>query len=147
MCSRVNNAVQFFLVHPGGPFYAKKDEGVWTIPKGLAEPGEDLLLCAQREFREETGIIPGGEYSSLGIVKLKSGKIVHGWMFFGKWDEKDGITSNTFPLEWPPKSKRFIDIPEADRGGWFEYDDALKKIHPQQQAFLFRAIELIERAS
>ena len=93
---------EFFLIHPGGPFYRNKDEGVWSIPKGLAVPEEDLVAAAQREFNEETGIAPTGEFHSLGWIKMKSGKVVHAWMFSGTWDEKDGINSNTFPLEWPP---------------------------------------------
>ena len=139
------NTPEFFLVHPGGPFYQKKDDGVWTIPKGLADPDEELLLTAKREFAEETGLATTGEFDSLGSVKLKSGKIVHAWLFAGNWNEKDGITSNLFSLEWPPRSGKFLNVPEADRGGWFSYDEALKKIHPAQQPFIIRAAELIAR--
>jgi predicted NUDIX family NTP pyrophosphohydrolase len=136
---------EFFLVHPGGPFYAKKDDGVWTIPKGLTEPHEDLLASARREFTEETGIVPHGELNPLGSVKLKSGKIVHAWMFRGEWNEEEGIHSNTFPLEWPPRSGNFIDVPEADRGGWFRYEDALKKINAGQQPLLTRAVSVLKQ--
>ena len=145
MYRSVNKELQFFLVHPGGPLYQKKDEGVWTIPKGLTEPGEDLMEAAQREFREETGIHPQGDFHSLGSIKTKSGKVVHAWMFPGTWEEKDGITSNTFSFEWPPRSKKFIQVPEADRGGWFEMDSALKKINPQQQPFITRAFEILNQ--
>jgi predicted NUDIX family NTP pyrophosphohydrolase len=135
---------EFFLVHPGGPFYAKKDEGVWTIPKGLTEPYEDLLVSAKREFMEETGLTPDGEFHPLGFVKLKSGKVVHAWMFRGDWNEGEGIHSNTFQLEWPPRSGKFIDVPEADRGGWFTLEIALKKINPGQQPFLTRGVNVLK---
>ena len=147
MCRFKADEPEFFLVHPGGPFYVKKDEGVWSIPKGLTNPDEELLEAAKREFSEETGLTPNGEYFSLGSTKLKSGKIVHVWMFFGEWDESTGIKSNTFALEWPPKSGKFQDIPEADRGGWFPYQKALLKIHPHQIPFINRAKELLEKAT
>jgi predicted NUDIX family NTP pyrophosphohydrolase len=140
------NAPEYFLVHPGGPFYQKKDDGVWTIPKGLADPDEELLLTAKREFVEETGLVPSGEFDSLGWVKLKSGKVVHVWLFAGDWNDEDGIKSNFFSLEWPPRSGKFINVPEADRGGWFSYDQALKKIHHAQLPFIVRAAEVIARS-
>jgi predicted NUDIX family NTP pyrophosphohydrolase len=140
------NATEFFLVHPGGPFYAKKDDGVWSIPKGLGEPGEDFLTAAKREFAEETGLTPSGNFFPLGSIQMKSGKLVHAWLFAGEWNNEDGIRSNVFPLEWPPRSGKFISVPEADRAGWFSYDVALKKIHPSQQPFLVRAAEQIGKA-
>jgi predicted NUDIX family NTP pyrophosphohydrolase len=134
---------EFFLVHPGGPFFAKKDDGVWTLPKGLADPGEDMLETAKREFTEETGLSPKGDFQPLGEVRLKSGKIVHAWLFEGEWNEAEGIKSNTFPLEWPPRSGKFQQIPEADRGGWFDFETSLRKINAQQQPFILRARDLL----
>src|SRR5262245_4504445 len=122
MCRFNEGELEFFLVHPGGPFYKNKDAGVWTIPKGMLNPEEELLAGAKRKFTEETGIVPGDKLGSLGSIKLKSGKIVHVWTFLGTWNESAGIKSNTFPLEWPPKSKKFIEVPEADRGAWFSYE-------------------------
>jgi predicted NUDIX family NTP pyrophosphohydrolase len=143
MFRRRNNEIEFFLVHPGGPYFAKKDEGFWTIPKGLCEPDEDLLNAAKREFSEETGIIPDGKFLALGEVKMKSGKIVHAWLFEGEWNEPDGISSNTFPLEWPPRSGKVLQVPEVDRAGWFDYETALGKINPQQQSFILKAAEML----
>ena len=134
----------FFLVHPGGPFFIKKEEGAWTIPKGLVDPGEDLLAAAKREFTEETGIVPVEPYTSLGTTMLKSGKLIHAWAFFGSWDESKGIVSNSFSLEWPPHSGKFKDFPEADRAAWMNYDDAKRLINPAQIVFLDRAKALFK---
>jgi len=147
MCRKENNELQFFLVHPGGPFYAKKNEGVWSIPKGLPENDEEILQTAQREFFEETGIEAKAPFYPLGSVKQKSGKIVHAWTFNGKWDSDQGITSNIFKMEWPPRSKKFIDIPEVDRAAWMNYDDAVKMIHQHQIPFLTKAKEIYESES
>jgi predicted NUDIX family NTP pyrophosphohydrolase len=138
MCRR-KESLEFFLVHPGGPFYIKKDDGVWTIPKGIVNPGEDLLTAAMREFREETGIQPQGPFRSLGIVKMKSGKVIHAWAFIGDWDAANGIVSNTFSLQWPPRSNTFIEVPEADKASWFGTEEAMRRIHPSQIPFLSRA--------
>jgi predicted NUDIX family NTP pyrophosphohydrolase len=134
--------LEFFLVHPGGPFYVKKNDGVWSIPKGEPEGGEDLLQTAQREFFEETGIKPSPPFQSLGSVKLKSGKIVHAWAFRGDWNPDQGIISNIFKIEWPPASKKFIDIPEVDRAEWMTFDKAAKMIHPLQVPLLSKAKEM-----
>jgi predicted NUDIX family NTP pyrophosphohydrolase len=139
----VNNSPQFFLIHPGGPFFTRKDEGVWSIPKGLCDPGEELLEAAKREFTEETGIVPSGKFVGLNPIKMKSGKVVHAWMFRGEWEESAGISSNTFRMEWPPKSGKSIDVPEADRGVWFALSMALQKINPQQRPFLTQAAEIL----
>jgi len=147
MCRKENDALQFFLVHPGGPFYVKKNEGVWSIPKGLPENDEEILQTAQREFFEETGIKAKGPFHPLGSVKQKSGKIVHAWAFKGEWNSDRGITSNIFKIEWPPRSKKFIDIPEVDRAAWLTYDEAVKMIHPHQLPFLVKAKELYDSAS
>ncbi len=143
MCRKEKGELQFMLVHPGGPFYVKKNEGVWSIPKGIIDPNEKLEDAAEREFHEETGIKPQPPYHSLGSIKMKSGKIIHVWSFFGEWDEKtQPIISNTFDLEWPPKSGKFITTPEVDRAEWMNFDKASKMINPNQLPFLRRAIEL-----
>ena len=143
MCKK-QKPLMFFLVHPGGPFFIKKEEGAWTIPKGLVDPGEDLLAAAKREFTEETGLVPTEPYASLGTTMLKSGKLIHAWTFFGSWDESKGIVSNSFSLEWPPRSGTFKDFPEADRAAWMNYDDAKRLINPAQIVFLDRAKALFK---
>ena len=142
MYRKKKNELEFFLVHPGGPFYLKKNEGVWSIPKGQPENGEDILQTAQREFFEETGIKPLPPFLPLGSVRLKSGKIVHAWAFRGDWSPNQGIVSNIFKIEWPPASKKFIDIPEVDRAEWMPFDKAVKMIHPLQIPFLSKAKEI-----
>ena len=144
MCRKEDNELQFFLVHPGGPFYVKKNEGVWSIPKGLPENDEEILQTAQREFFEETGIEAKAPFYPLGSVKQKSGKIVHAWTFKGEWHSDQGISSNIFKIEWPPRSKKFIDIPEVDRAAWMNYDEAVKMIHPHQRPFLSKAKDIYE---
>lgn len=144
MYRKKKGELEFFLVHPGGPFYVKKNEGVWSIPKGQPEDGEDLLQTAQREFFEETGIKPSPPFQPLGSVKLKSGKIVHAWAFRGDWNPDQGIISNIFKIEWPPASKKFIDIPEVDRAEWMTLDKAVKMIHPVQVPFLRKAKEMFK---
>ena len=111
--------VEVLLVHPGGPFWAKKDEGAWSIPKGEAEPGEDLLAVARREFREETGAALEGAVLDLGGVKQKGGKTVVAWAAEGDFDPAS-LTSNTFAMEWPPRSGKRAEFPEVDRAAWFD---------------------------
>jgi len=142
MFRKRNDKLEFFLVHPGGPFYATKKEGVWSMPKGIPEKEEELLQTAQREFFEETGIKPHGPFHPLGSTKLKSGKIVHAWAFEGEWDPATGITSNFIKIAWPPSSKKFMDILEVDKAEWVTLDKALKMIHPAQAAFLAEAEKL-----
>lgn len=144
MC-RLSPDVQFFLVHPGGPFYVRKNEGVWSIPKGLVENDEDLLTTAKREFSEETGIIPSGPFEFLGTAKMKSGKIIHAWSFIGSWDPSGGIVSNTFPLQWPPRSGKTIYVPEADRAQWCSYEEAVQLVHPSQKVLIDKAKEIYEQ--
>ena len=132
--------LQVLLVHPGGPFYANKDDGVWTIPKGM--PGDadadDLLACARREFREETGLDPGpGPFLPLGSVKQKGGKTVHAWAFAGDCDPSK-LSSNTFELEWPPRSGKRVIFPEVDRAEFFRLPEAVRKINPAAQPLLAR---------
>jgi predicted NUDIX family NTP pyrophosphohydrolase len=126
---RINKELRFFLCHPGGPFYKNKDGGVWTIPKGEFEPNEDAFAAALREFTEETGQTINGDFISLPPVKYKNGKTIHAWAVEADIDETN-IVSNTFPLEWPPKSGKYINVPEIDEAGWFTYEAANQKIIP-----------------
>jgi len=128
-------APEVFLVHPGGPFWAKKDAGAWSIPKGEAAPGEDLLARAQREFTEETGFVLAGEFRPLAPVKQSGGKLVHAWAIEGDCDAA-AITSNTFDLEWPPRSGRVRAFPEVDRAQWFGLAAARDKINPAQRGLI-----------
>jgi len=131
----VEGRLQVLLVHPGGPFFQKKDEGAWTIPKGEVEPGEDLLATARREFEEELGFAPKGEFTPLAPVKQKGGKVVHAWAFAGDCDPT-AAKSNTFTIEWPPRSGRMTEFPEIDRAEFFDLDEAKRKINPAQVALL-----------
>jgi predicted NUDIX family NTP pyrophosphohydrolase len=137
MYRKSGSSVEIFLVHPGGPFWAKKEQGAWSIPKGLVEPGENKLEAAKREFSEETSVVPSGPFIELGQVRQKSGKQVYAWAFEGKCDPPS-IKSSTFALEWPPRSGRMSEFPEVDRGGFFAIADALRKINPQQAEFVNR---------
>lgn len=140
---RTSKGPEVLLVHPGGPFFAKKDAGSWTIPKGLPEPGEELLDCAKREFREETGFEPGsGPFLPLGSVKQKGGKIVHAWAAEGDCDPAK-LVSNTFKLQWPPGSGKWISVPEVDRAAWFSIEEAREKINAAQQELLGRLVALL----
>lgn len=128
--------LEVFLVHPGGPFWSKKDQGAWTVPKGLVAAEEDELACARREFREETGFaIDAGGEQDLGRFRLPSGKSLHVWAVEGDCDPQ-ALTSNSFELEWPPKSGRTVQFPEVDRGGWFDRESALDKITNGQRQLL-----------
>jgi predicted NUDIX family NTP pyrophosphohydrolase len=129
------NALEVLLAHPGGPFWAKKDDGVWTIPKGLVEPGDDLFATAQREFTEETNLAAAGEFTALAPVKQKSGKIVHAWAFEADFD-LTSFASNTFEMEWPLKSGRRQSFPEVDRVAYFALPAAMTKILTYQLPFL-----------
>jgi predicted NUDIX family NTP pyrophosphohydrolase len=115
------------LVHPGGPFWAKKDQGAWSIPKGEYEPREDPIVAARREFAEETGIVPEGEYVALTPLRQSGGKIVHAFAVQGDCDPQ-AIRSNTFVMEWPPRSGRQQEFPEIDRAGWFPLEQAKQKL-------------------
>ena len=127
-------SLEVLLAHPGGPFWAKRDDGAWTIPKGLVLAG-DLLGCAQREFTEETSFVARGPFVSLAPVQQKSGKTVHAFAFEGDFDPT-AFASNTFELEWPRKSGKRQQFPEVDRVEWFDYDAALRKIIGYQRPFL-----------
>jgi predicted NUDIX family NTP pyrophosphohydrolase len=133
--------IEIFLCHPGGPFYKNKDAGVWTIPKGEFENSEEPFIAAKREFEEETGQKISGDFISLKPVKYKDGrKIVYSWAVEGEIDASL-IKSNLFPLEWPPKSGKYIDVPEVDRGEWFTIKEAKRKILPSLTPLLNDFIE------
>jgi predicted NUDIX family NTP pyrophosphohydrolase len=127
--------LQVLLAHPGGPFFKNKDEGTWTIPKGEIEPGEDLLEAAKREFNEETGLTPMGPFIALTTVRQKGGKIVHAWAFEGDC-YPSAVVSNTFTLEWPPRSGRRMEFPEIDRADFFDVATAKRKIKSGQEALI-----------
>ncbi len=135
--------LEVLLAHPGGPFFARKDEGSWSIPKGEVEEGEPLLEAAVREFDEEIGLRPGGEFLLLGSVKQKSGKEVHAWAVSGDWTGASP-PSNTFSMVWPPGSGKVVEFPEIDRAEFFGLDEARKKINPAQAAFLDRLAERLQ---
>jgi predicted NUDIX family NTP pyrophosphohydrolase len=140
---RPHDGLEVLLVHPGGPIWTKRDVGAWSIPKGEYLDDEDPLAAARREFEEELGSAPpAGEAADLGEVRQKSGKRVHGWALAGDLDATR-ITSNTFELEWPPRSGRRIEIPEVDRAEWFALDAAREKINPAQVPLLDRLEELL----
>jgi predicted NUDIX family NTP pyrophosphohydrolase len=128
---------EVFLAHPGGPFWADKDEGAWTIPKGEIEEGEDRLETAIREFKEETGFLLEGPFVDLGNIRQKSGKVVHAWACEGDVDAR-AVCSNTFKIQWPPRSGTWLTIPEVDRCGWFDPEVAMTKINPAQGELILR---------
>jgi predicted NUDIX family NTP pyrophosphohydrolase len=136
-----HGAPEVLLVHPGGPFWARKDTGVWSIPKGEYEDGEDPRACALREFEEELGAaLPPGELVELGSVKQKGGKVVSAWAAEGDLDV-DSVHSNTFTMEWPPRSGRTAEFPEIDRAEWFGVEEAREKLVAAQTEFLDRLLE------
>ena len=125
------------LVHPGGPFWAKKDAGAWSIPKGEYSDGDDAEACARREFEEELGSVAPPELVDLGTVRQRNGKEIRGFAAFGDLDVSTAA-SNTFTIEWPPRSGRMQEFPEVDRAEWFDVDVARAKLNPAQAAFLDR---------
>jgi predicted NUDIX family NTP pyrophosphohydrolase len=135
---RSNGRLEVLLAHPGGPYFARKDAGHWTIPKGEVDPDEDLLDVALREFEEETGhAVPAGELVALGSIVQKGGKVVHAWGAEGDLDPAAAV-SNTFELEWPPRSGRSQTFPEVDRVEWFETDEARVRIRSTQAPLIDR---------
>jgi predicted NUDIX family NTP pyrophosphohydrolase len=137
------DAPEVLLVHPGGPFWARKDEGAWSIPKGEYGDGEDPRACALREFEEETGTaLASNDLVDLGSVKQKGGKTVTAWAVEGDLDA-DAVRSNTFTMEWPPRSGRTAEFPEIDRAGWFRPDAARQKLVPAQVGLLERLLERV----
>ena len=142
MFRRREGGLEVFLVHPGGPFWAKKDEGAWSIPKGEMAEGEDALAAARREFEEETGVRPEGRFLELGTIRQASGKLVTAWAVEGDVDAEK-LVSNLCEIEWPPRSGKRMEIPEVDRGAWFGMDAAGKKILKLQAPL----VEALERAA
>jgi predicted NUDIX family NTP pyrophosphohydrolase len=140
---RRSTTLEVLLAHPGGPFWANKDDGAWTIPKGVTEPGADLLDTARREFLEETNLAAAGDFIPLTPVKLKSGKLVHAWAFEASLDLAP-FASNTFEIEWPPRSGRRRQFPEIDRIAYYALPIAMIKIVAYQRPLLQ---ELEQRSS
>jgi predicted NUDIX family NTP pyrophosphohydrolase len=139
---RREGALEVFLVHPGGPFWAKKDLGAWTIPKGEYLEGEEPLAAAIREFAEETGFPLSGSFVELGTITQASGKLVSAWACEGDFDATQ-LISNSCEIEWPPRSGRLITIPEVDRGDWFSLAEAEKRILKSQQALLEKLVKIL----
>lgn len=139
--------LQVFLAHPGGPLFRKKDEGHWTIPKGEPSGDEPLLKTAIREFEEETGVIPKGEYLELGSIRQKGGKVVCGWAFEGDHVEPQLVRSNIFEMEWPPGSGRIRRFPEVDRAQFFSLSEARTKLKETQWPLVERLIAILENAA
>ena len=128
-------ALEVFLVHPGGPFWAKKDAGAWTIPKGEIGPDEDPLAAARRETTEETGFSPDGDFIELPPVRQKAGKLVHAWAIEAECDPSQ-LRSNAFSMEWPPRSGKLAEFPEIDRGAWFGMEEARARLLESQHPLL-----------
>jgi len=142
---RVDGGVEVLLGHPGGPLFARKDAGVWSVLKGEIEPGEDPLDVARREFEEETGHpAPDGTARALGEIRQKGGKVVEAWALEGDLDPA-AARSNTFRMEWPPHSGRFAEFPEIDRVEWFDLDAAREKVNPGQVPLLERLFDSVQR--
>lgn len=135
MYRHCDGQLQVLLAHPGGPFFKNKDDGAWTIPKGQIGADEDFLEAAKREFQEETGIKAKGPFTALTAVKQKAGKIVHAWAFEGDCDPSE-IISNTFTMEWPPRSGKQAAFPEIDRAEFFDVETAKRKIDAGQVALI-----------
>jgi predicted NUDIX family NTP pyrophosphohydrolase len=144
MFRRVADGIEVLLAHPGGPFWAKKDEGAWSIPKGLIDEGEDIEAAARREFAEETGTAPGGELIPLGEFRQSGSKVVTAFAVEGDFDLAT-LASNMIPIEWPPRSGRTMEIPEVDRAGWFAPDEAARKMLKGQVAILEALLERLIR--
>jgi predicted NUDIX family NTP pyrophosphohydrolase len=137
--------LEVLLVHPGGPYFARRDAGAWSIPKGLYEPGEEPLACARREFAEELGTpCPDGPVLELGEIRQRNGKRVTAWAVEGDLDA-GAISSNTFTLQWPPRSGRIREFPEVDRAGWFGVEAAREKLIAAQVPLLERLAELVRQ--
>jgi predicted NUDIX family NTP pyrophosphohydrolase len=143
MFRRKKGKLEVLLVHPGGPYFQNKDKAAWTIPKGEIE-SEDLLERAKIEFAEELGIAASGNWMELGSVKQKGGKTVHAWAFAGELEDDFKLVSNTFEMEWPPRSGKVQRFPEVDRASFFPLEEARRKINVAQNVFLDRLIEQLD---
>jgi predicted NUDIX family NTP pyrophosphohydrolase len=141
---KINAYPEVMLLHPGGPFWKNKDMGSWSIPKGEFTDEEDPLQAAKREFEEETGSIPEGNFLALKPVKLKSGKMIYAWAVEGNLDVST-IVCNHISIEWPPKSGKYIMVPECDRGEWFTLEEAKQKINPGQVGLLDQLAEILRQ--
>jgi predicted NUDIX family NTP pyrophosphohydrolase len=141
MFRKKRGGMEVLLVHPGGPYFQNKDDGSWTIPKGEAAENEDLLARARIEFEEELGIAASGDWLDLGSTKQKGGKTVYVWAFAGDLKDDFELASNTFEMEWPPRSGKMQSFPEVDRASFFAVEEARRKINVAQTAFLDRLIE------
>jgi predicted NUDIX family NTP pyrophosphohydrolase len=140
---RADTGVEVLLVHPGGPYWASRDEGAWSIPKGEVDDGEEPLACAMRELGEELGpecVLSDADPIALGSVRQKAGKVVEAWAAEGRFDPA-GLRSGTFSLEWPPRSGERQEFPEVDRAEWFDPELARRKLNPAQADFLDRLLE------
>lgn len=146
MYRRAPPGIEVLLAHPGGPYWARRDDGAWTLPKGEAGEAEDPLAAAVREFSEETGTVPRPPYLPLGEVRMKSGKRVQAWAFEGDFDVAR-LRSNHFEMEWPPRSGRLQSFPEVDRAAWFAPQEALRKLLPAQAPFVLRLLGLLGLAA
>ena len=144
MFNESKNGLKVFLVHPGGPFFAKKDDGYWGIPKGLIEDGEEIISAAKREFEEETGIQPAKDLFPLGTIVQSNNKEVHAWAFKNENDKPIEITCNTFEMVWPPYSGKKQKFPEVDKGEFFTIEEAEKKMYSAQHPFLERLQKHLE---
>lgn len=139
------NILKVLLVHPGGPFFTKKDDGVWSIPKGEYEEGENTLEAAQREFNEETGnLITSKNFRELTTIKLKSGKLINAWAV-EEYFATPFLHSNLFQMEWPPKSGKLQAFPETDKAAWFTIEEAKKKAYESQHPFFDKLLEILNR--
>ena len=141
MYRRGASGLEVLLAHPGGPLWARKDAGSWTMPKGQFTDGELPLDAARREFEEEMGTAPTGNFQPLGTVKQPSGKVIHAWAAESDFDART-VRSNLFSMEWPPRSGRMGEFPEVDRAGWFPIEEAREKIIKGQAPFLERLLEI-----
>lgn len=144
MYRKHGEVLEVFLVHPGGPFFARKDAGVWTIPKGEPEADEESIATARREFFEETGIPPADDLLPLGSVRQKGGKTVHAWAFAGDWDPASGLACNFFEIEWPPRTGRKQRFPEVDQAAFLSLEKAREKMNPAQVVLLDRLEEALK---
>jgi predicted NUDIX family NTP pyrophosphohydrolase len=144
MFRRASGSLEVLLGHPGGPFWVRRHEGAWTIPKGGRDPGEEPLAAAIREFREETGFEPAGPYLDLGEITQRAGKVVRAWAFEGDCDPT-ALVSLPVPIEWPPRSGRTLPVPELDRVQFFAIDEARRMINPAQVTWLDRLLAATRR--
>ena len=145
MFRKRSGQLEVLLVHPGGPYFRNKDDGAWTIPKGEAGEGENLLERAKIEFAEELGVAANGDWMELGSVKQKGGKTVHAWAFAGDLTDDFMLNSNTFEMEWPPHSGKTRSFPEVDRASFFSIEEAHQKMNAAQTMFLDRLMAALNR--